>query len=173
MRIFIAITAGAKLRESINNWQADHHLLPVRWVAAKNLHFTLIPPWQEQDPGKIIDALSSGIKRFAKFTLRLNHVTLGPHAHAPRLIWAVGPTSEKLLELKALTESLLQKKPVRRPLKTHITLARFTVKDYTRFPSDELNESIRWQQQVGSISIMESSLRPSGADYTILREIKF
>jgi RNA 2',3'-cyclic 3'-phosphodiesterase len=172
MRVFIAILAEPKLQKPIKQWQEQHNNLPVRWVAPKNLHFTLIPPWEELNVQKLITKLGKQIKGFAPFKLLLNHLTLGTNAKTPSLIWAVGPTSDQLCDLRDELQAKLKAKPSSRPLKPHITLARFTKKDYFRFPKKQLHEEIRWEQIVTSVCLMESKLESSGTDYKLLQKIK-
>ena len=52
-RIFIGLPIAKTLAEEISKWQEGQQKLPVRWLAPKNLHLTLIPPWYETDVERV------------------------------------------------------------------------------------------------------------------------
>jgi len=173
-RIFIAITIPKNLQQKIWDWQQSlTYQLPVRWLALKNLHLTLIPPWYEDNLEKIFLALDALPKKYPPFKIKFSQVTFGPNRYQPRLIWATGETPQASLVLqKALGSLFPHLKSEKRPFRLHLTLARFRPEQFASFPIKNLNEIINWQTDVTSISLMQSHLSKTGADYEILKDIK-
>ena len=171
-RIFVAIKISPELQEAILEWEKNYNRLPVRWVGGKNLHATLVPPWEEEDAErakKVLEALKSKVGRFE---IEFNKVEYGPHGQEPRLIWAEGRPPKVLVDLKERLEQLLGHRSDFRPWLMHLTLARFQPRDFSRFPVKQLNEEVFWRQEVGSFVLMESRLLPGGSDYEVLGEVE-
>jgi RNA 2',3'-cyclic 3'-phosphodiesterase len=172
-RIFIALPISPELKEKVKRCSSSYADFPVRWIASKNLHVTIIPPWQEQDIEPIKQKLNQITGQVPPFTLNFHQISLGPISKQPRLIWASGPTPPELMKLKQTLEAILELREEERPFKTHVTLARFRPQDFHHFPSKKLNETVDWQQTVNTIVLMESRLSPGGADYEVLAEFQF
>ena len=85
------------------------------------------------------------------------------------MVWAVGPSSEELNQLYGdLQNSLGAEK---RPYSLHITLGRIRSWDFKRINPEErpiIKEDVALSFRVASIEVMESQLKPTGAQYTIL-----
>src|SRR5437870_3010288 len=107
-RIFVAIGVPESLKKSISSWQIEHHNLAVRWVQPKNLHITLLPPWEETDPENIINILETFEASCKAFELELTSIAFGPTANAPSLIWASGKTPQALLQLRENVKTSLE-----------------------------------------------------------------
>lgn len=181
-RIFIAIPISEKLQQEILSWEEKYKKLlvvskvepPVRWLAGKNLHITLIPPWYADNNGiknlklKIKDSMTS----LKPFKIQFEKVTYGPDPRRPRLIWTEGPTPKGLPELKAKLEKALDQKQEKRLFKLHLTIARFRPEDFKNFPVKKLDEEVDWRNEVNKIILMESHLARSGADYEVLSKFK-
>lgn len=122
-RIFVAMPIPATLTASIEQWRlmtpAVRRLAqaPIRWLADKNLHLTLVPPWPETAVGKILEALVGMPKLNQALTLNFERVTFGPNLNSPRLIWAAGRTPPALINLKQSIERALARPPERRPFR--------------------------------------------------------
>ena len=84
-RVFVAIKISASLAEQITEWEKKLRNLPVRWLAEKNMHVTLIPPWYELDVDKVKGALNQVGARISTFSLEFHRVSYGPNPRAPRL----------------------------------------------------------------------------------------
>src|SRR6266540_3512422 len=104
MRIFIAIPISSNLQSVIRVWQKEHSQLMVRWVKGKNLHITLIPPREETDIKSLKDRLSQLRGRFKPFEIELREITFGPHQNKRKLIWAQGPATKQIIELRDTIE---------------------------------------------------------------------
>lgn len=122
-RIFIALQISANLQNKIANWSQKYSKLPVRWLAGKNLHITIIPPWYENNIDHVLEVLknfngsiSARSKNHPdKFQLAFRSIAYGPSPSAPRLIWASGLTNRVLVNFKKnLQNHLLQNKILKR-----------------------------------------------------------
>lgn len=176
-RVFIALSVGKELTVKIFNWQSQwlksttaknlEDSVNTRWISAKNLHVTLIPPWYvESNETVTIKNLLREVRNISNsFELVFNKVTFAPPGKTSRLIWAEGPVSEALLTLKSRLEKGLGQKPQPRPFTLHMTLARFPplkLKDLS------LHEKVDWKEKTPGLVLMESHLSRLGADYQIL-----
>jgi RNA 2',3'-cyclic 3'-phosphodiesterase len=168
-RVYVAITFPAEVQEQMLSVSRKHDL-PVRWIEGRNLHITLVPPWHTSDLEDVKQRLDR-LKKHNPFTISFNRVLFGPDPRNPRLIWAEGPTTKKILELQEHVESALGAHD-ERMFRLHVTLARFKAEDFKEFPK-ELDEEVDWQVPVRSIALMESRLLPQGAQYDILHEVRF
>lgn len=168
-RIFLAIPASLELQRDILEWEKKFSRLPVRWLAGKNLHITLIPPWYERDFEKSKKLLAE--IHAQSFPVVFSKVSYGPSQSNPRLIWAEGLSSPECSNLQKQAGIIFGFKR-QRLFRPHLTLARFRPENFSSFPVKNLNENIGWQMRVNSVVLMESRLSPQGADYQIIDEHK-
>jgi RNA 2',3'-cyclic 3'-phosphodiesterase len=161
-RVFVAILLSSELQQQATHF-AEAHELPVRWINSKNLHITLVPPWQEDD----IEEAKRKLHRltFSPIPITLDTVTYGPPS-SPRLIWAIGEASEELRTLQETVAKMFKASP---QFLLHLTLARFKPSTYKSLP--HLREHINWRMRAQSVALIESRLLPHGAEYTILDEV--
>lgn len=175
-RIFFAVSVSEDLQKEILKWQkkylgsqpsfAKATEGKIRWLAGKNLHITLIPPWYTGDVESVIKKLKN--LEIKSFNIEFNRVTYGPDPKRPRLIWAEDKAPKGILELKSRLEEILDKKPEKRPFTLHLTIARFRPETFSSFSIQQLDERVLWQEKVNSFVLMEAHLSPKGADYEIL-----
>lgn len=170
-RVFAAIPISSSLQREILAWEKKHATLPVRWLAGKNIHITLVPPWHETNCDDAIQLLKR-VGGGGEIDIEFRDVSYGPSRQEPRLIWASGNAPRKLLDLKKQVEKAFGKKSEYRPWLMHLTIARFDPRDFPKFPIKNLNEKVSWKERISSVVLMESLLKPSGADYEIIAEIK-
>lgn len=171
-RIFVALPISPDLQEKIASWRKDFPNFPVRWLEGKNLHLTLVPPWESQNPKAEASRLSQ-VKDMSGFETVFEKVEFGPTQNSPRLIWATGHTPPELLTLKNSIFQALKFSPEKRKFLTHLTLARFRTEDFWEFAIQTLNEKVEWRERFSSFVLMQSRLKPSGADYEILQTFPF
>src|SRR4030042_3490594 len=57
MRVFVGIKAAKTLQTKVVRWRLCHKDLPVRWIKARNLHLTLVPPGQEEEVRKTFEGI--------------------------------------------------------------------------------------------------------------------
>ncbi len=141
-RLFIALPASEALQNQINSWVRNHSSMSVRWIAPKNLHITLIPPWEEQNVDSLKNKFSLFKPQTSGFELLFEKVTFGPTAQQPRLIWATGKTPEALLNLKSELEQYLNIVSQNRSFNLHLTLARFKSEAFVNLPQKTLNDNV-------------------------------
>jgi len=170
-RIFIALPISETLQSEILAWEQAFQRLPVRWLKDKNLHITLIPPWYEENVERMVKGIKEVKGMNGRLELQFKRVTFGPNPHAPRLIWAEGPTPPLLTQLKSNLEQALHFKPESRPFRLHLTLARFRPENFHSFPINTLNENVSWHDTAQSFVLMESHLHLTGAEYEVIQEI--
>jgi len=174
-RIFIALLISESLQREILNWEKSNlklKNLPVRWIAGKNLHLTLVSPWLETDIESVFGKLRDIVKGFKPFEIEFVKVCFGPNKNNPRLIWAEGASCDNLASLKEKLENIFGVKNENRPWLPHLTLARFKPKDFAAFSIKKLDEKVSWKEFVDNVAIMESKLSSSGTEYEIMREVK-
>lgn len=170
-RVFIGIPVGDEIKREILKWQKDYAILPVRWLEDKNLHVTLVPPWQEKDVPTTLKKLESLKNRFGKINLEFENVSFGTDNRSPRLIWATGTAPVGLLDLTKEIYKALRFQVPERKLKLHTTMARFRPEDFPKFPIKKIDEKINWEMTAFKIILYKSKLRAVGADYIPLGEV--
>ncbi len=114
MRIFIAIPISKNLQDEIARYRGFYPDLPARWLEGKNLHLTLIPPWEvavgdsrfqrEENIIEIEKKIRLLENKLGEFEMKFDNVSFGPNRfnppsagrsqpaarQSPRLIWATG-----------------------------------------------------------------------------------
>lgn len=168
-RVFVALAIPGELASEILSWEKNH-LIPARWLSAKNLHITLVPPWYEENIEEIASVLD-GYAGFGSPKINFYKVSYGPDPKRPRLIWAEAEDSGTTRELKSDLEISFGIEAERRPWKTHLTLARFREEDFESFKTKNLDEPVTWKFEANKLVLMESHLKPSGAEYEIIHEV--
>lgn len=185
-RIFIAINLPAEIKKDLMNFQAKWPELPVRWVKPENLHITLafLGYLVDEELLEIIKIAKEVAQKNKSFTINLNKILYGPPKKLPpRMVWVEGEKSVELGKLqKYLEESLFSSsikelgEPEARPYTPHITLGRIKTWEWRRIESEEkpeVNEDISLSFEVNSIEVMESELKKTGPEYTILESSEF
>jgi RNA 2',3'-cyclic 3'-phosphodiesterase len=182
MRLFVALSISARVRENLAPLldqlrRADSRL---RWINPVNLHVTLkfIGQVPEEKLSSINDVLST-VVRPAELALNFRGLGFFPHDRRPAVVWAgvQGPPGLAALA-GSIDESLASCGIPRetRAFSPHLTLA--------RFKETQLTEPLRAQVQISKdrsfgeqiareFQLMESKLKPSGAEYTTLRSFPF
>jgi 2'-5' RNA ligase len=171
-RIFVALPVSLEIEENFLKFQKKFKNLDVRWIHPQNLHITLIPPWYESNTEEIIEKLESLRGKFLNFKISFDLIEYGPNKFSPRLIWAKGKATKELLSLVDEISKVLNKEKEKRPFMLHLTLARFDkFKKYNNLP--KLDIPIFWEFLAQSFVLMRSYLFKTGAQYEIIKEIKF
>ena len=173
-RVFIAIDLPPELKQRIADTIKQWQWLPIRWLAPENWHITLIPPVHLEDPE--IDALVALLKRQrlgGPFGVRFSRVILAPPGAPARMVWLEGEAPSELTQLQKKLEkawaslaALAQPKGEHRPLALHVTLARFEPGELKELEAKTrtLGE-VDFRFEANEVVVMESHLKPSGAEY--------
>jgi len=150
----------------------------ISWVRAANLHITLkfLGDTEEDRIRAIEEGLArvSGVCR--SFSLRFSGVGTFPGGKRPRVVWVDAEDSQGLTILKQIVEDKLASIGIvsdDRPFSPHLTIGR--VRSLRNLPSllramEELNDRDFGMMDVQAFSLMRSTLRPTGAEYSPIKE---
>ncbi len=184
MRTFIAIDLDDALKKSLSALIDELRPLAknVRWVGAPGMHLTL--KFLGEIPGGDVVGISSVLEEVARrhlpFPLLLQGTgTFPPGGRNPRVLW-IGTVlpAPALVSLQGDIEREMWKRGFeqeRRPFHPHLTLGR------VRFPAplDTLVQEIKRHRErkfgemnVGGFVFFQSQLKPSGAEYTKIKELR-
>jgi 2'-5' RNA ligase len=187
VRLFVALQISEDIRErfaalinELGRVDAKSAAKKPRWVAPKNLHVTLkfIGNTDEAKLDSIRAALSA--VRSAR-AVRLHFRTIGffPNAQRPRVIWGGMEASENLVPLATEIDRGLAAAGFAaetHEYQPHLTLARLDPPAM----SGELQKAIEGNTArnfgellTGEFHLIESKLKPAGAEYTTLQSFSF
>lgn len=174
-RIFIAINLPESVKDQLLAYREKWQEIPARWTTKENLHLTLafLGNTSDQELAKVCDAMKQVGSRHKPFALTINRIVYGPDAKRPRMIWGKIRRSPELFTIQEDIASLLSYSE-KQPFAPHLTLARLKTFELQRMELEELpevNEEISLSFQVESIEIMESKLKRSGAEYSIIQSV--
>ena len=187
MRLFVALEIPAAVRDNLTAQVAELRELSAkvadkrpRWVRPENLHVTLkfIGEVAPTKLAGIRDALSA-IRSDAPVEIKFRGLGFFPNEQHPRVLWAGLDASANLPPLAGDIDGALETQGIaleRRPFTPHLTLA--------RIEPPGLHEKLRaaiqknGAREFGSFQtrefyLIESKLKPSGAEYTTLASYPF
>jgi 2'-5' RNA ligase len=182
MRLFVALEIPSAVRENLAELLKSLRAASpqTRWVRPENLHVTLkfIGEVPEARLAAIRSALA-GAHSAQPVVLDFRGLGFFPNEKHPRVLWAGIETSENLKTLAADIEKATETLGIpqeQRPFSPHLTLARF---ELPRLP-EQLRAGIQENagRDFGSLRtnqfhLIESKLKPSGAEYTTLESFPF
>jgi RNA 2',3'-cyclic 3'-phosphodiesterase len=182
MRLFVALEIPSTVRENLAALiQSLRAVSPqTRWVRPENLHVTL------KFIGEVAEAKLTGIREGltrvrSEQPVALDFRGLGffPNEKHPRVLWAGIEASPNLKTLAADVDGATEKLGIpreQRPFSPHLTLARF---EPPRLP-EKLGAAIHENSgrefgslRTGQFHLIESKLKPSGAEYTTVESFPF
>ena len=182
MRLFVAIEIPDDIRSALALFLKElRGFAPLaKWVRAENLHVTL-KFLGETAPARVaaIDNTLRSIRSEQPVTLEFRGLGFFPTEKRPRVIWAGMEASRNL---KVLAEDIDQKLhqlgfPLEdRPFTPHLTLARFNPAGLPPKLGSIVPEHS--SRSFGSFTVrefrlIESKLKPTGAEYTTLQSFPF
>jgi 2'-5' RNA ligase len=182
MRLFVALELPAAVRENLTGLLKSLRAVSpqTRWVRPENLHVTLkfIGEAPETRLAAIRGALA-GVRSDQPVTLDFLGLGFFPNEKHPRVCWAGIEASPNLNTLAADIDKATERLGIpreQRLFSPHLTLARFE----SPGPPDKLRAAIRENaaREFGSLRtnqfhLIESKLKPSGAEYTTLESFAF
>ena len=187
MRLFVALQIPAAVRESfatllsqLRSISAEAKDKSARWVHPENLHVTL-KFIGEAAPEKLanIQKALAAVRSSAPVSIYFHGLGFFPNEKHPRVFWAGMDASPNLQTLAADVEQSLEQLGFpreQRPFTPHLTLARFEpsrLHEKLRAFIHE-NSSRNFGSHVTSeFHLIESKLKPSGAEYTTLQTFRF
>ena len=182
MRLFVALEVPAAVRENLASLlQTLRAVSPqIRWVRLENLHVTLkfIGEVPQAKLEGIRGALG-GVQSGQPVTLEFRGLGFFPNEKHPRVLWAGILASPNLKALAADIDGALEKLDIpreQRPFSPHLTLARFEPPRLPESLRAAIQENAR--REFGSLRtsqfhLIESKLKPSGAEYTTVESFSF
>jgi 2'-5' RNA ligase len=182
MRLFVALEIPSTVRENLADLLKSLRTVSpqTRWVRPKNLHVTLkfIGEVPETKLAAIRSALA-GARSDQIVTLDFRGLGFFPNEKHPRVFWAGIEASPNLKDLAADIDRATEKLGIpreQRPFSPHLTLARF---EPPGLP-EKLRSAVRENEvrdfgtlSTGQFHLIESTLKPSGAEYTTLESFAF
>jgi RNA 2',3'-cyclic 3'-phosphodiesterase len=187
VRLFVALEISPAVRDQfaallneLRALESKSSAKKPRWVRAENLHITLkfighIEP-ARLDP---IRAHLATVRSEAPLHLRFRGLGLFPNPRRPRILWAGIAASENLASLAGDVDASLAKLGIpaeERAFTPHLTLARCGPSGISEALGAALErDSARDfdELRTNRFQLIESKLKPSGAEYTTLQSFVF
>lgn len=191
-RVFIAINLPEEVKKELEGLERKiTAMFPeeagrgiIKWVRKDNLHLTLlfVGSVKDEEIPRICEIIKEAVQGWKPFSLTLERVCYGPpNKMPPRLIWVELEKSKdaeclvKILKQKMSEQGVLRKIE-NRPFTSHITLGRIRAWQWRAIAPEErpeIEKEVALQFNVSSVEVMESKLKRTGAEYTILKSISF
>jgi RNA 2',3'-cyclic 3'-phosphodiesterase len=182
MRLFVALEILSTLRENLAALlKSLRGASPqTRWVRPENLHVTLkfIGEVPETKLAAVHSALA-GVRSEQHVTLDFRGLGFFPNEKHPRVIWAGIEASPNLKTLASDIDKATEKLGIareQRAFSPHLTLARFEpprLPENLRFAIQENAARDFGSLRANQFQLIESKLKPSGAEYTTLESFSF
>lgn len=181
LRCFIAIDIPehikvdiGKVIESLKKYNTD-----VKWVPYKDLHITLkfLGKTPEDLVPKISESLSNNLLSFKPFYITIYGIGTFPNRKHPRVIWVGIEDSEVIKKMQGYIEesmATLGYQSEEREFHPHLTVGRVrSQKGITDLINglEHFKGTYFGNTEVEYVRLMESRLKPSGAEYHCLHEI--
>lgn len=183
LRCFIAIGIPEPIKREISEiieimkkYDAD-----VKWIEMENIHITL------KFLGKTPETLLPGIRKslstialsYEPFYIKIYDIGMFPNRRYPRIIWVGMEDSDILKRLQKDIEdsmALLGYQREDKEFHPHLTIGRVRSQNGMANLINQL-DTFKGKNfgsiEVNNIKLMRSELRPTGAEYHCLEEIKF
>lgn len=181
MRTFIAIELDDKLKEQLSTLIKELMSVSrnIRWVKRQGMHLTLkfLGEVAQDKIREIESSLAAIARNNDTFPLQLKGTgAFPPGKRNPRVLWVGITENPGLLRLHDEVESGCEQlgfSREKRRFHPHLTLGR--VKDYSRMGGvlpllEEKKETVFGEMTVKRFTFFQSSLKPTGAEYSILAE---
>jgi RNA 2',3'-cyclic 3'-phosphodiesterase len=182
VRLFIAIEIPNAIRDALNTFLRELRAVApsAKWVRAENLHVTLKFLGHTEPEKRIaIEQALKAIRSPQPVVLQIRGLGFFPNEKRPRVFWLGMDVSANLRPLAEDIDhatSRLGFSAENRPFAPHLTLARF---DPPGLPA-KLGVAVKQHAAVnfGSLTtstfhLIESKLKPTGAEYTTLQSFPF
>lgn len=183
MRTFIAIDFDEAVKNELNTFIQELRKFPVnmRWAHSKGMHLTLkfLGEIKEGQIPAIKEQLEKITSLWESFTLNIRGTGwFPPKNRFPRILWAGCQESETILALQSRIESELEKLDFhkeKRKYHPHLTLGRVRTNKNIDMIVNELTrqkDKDFGTMMVEKVTFFQSTLKPTGAEYTVLSEHK-
>ena len=183
MRTFVAVELDPDVKDSLVELTSRLSRRPadIKWVKKQGMHITLkfLGEVAETQIPEIVQALHEACDSFVSFPISIRGMGFfPPHSPLPRILWVGIDQSRALSVLQEKIEDKLNKQGFpreKRQFRPHLTLGRVRSGKNISGVLQDLNdhrESDFGQMQVKKVTLFKSTLKPTGADYERLSEIK-
>lgn len=182
MRTFIAIDLDSGIKGALLEFTGRLKRPPsVKWAGIQGLHITLkfLGEISEDEAQRVESELRTVADMHPRFPLRIKGTgTFPPDSRKPRVLWAGIEESPDLASLQADIDGALEGigfPKEERAFHPHLTLGR------TKYPSDMKEtlsilaknaDTLFGQMTVEKITFFRSILKPQGAEYSIIAEVR-
>jgi 2'-5' RNA ligase len=183
MRLFISIEIPDAIKNNIEKLikELGTHLTPIKWVDKKNLHLTI--KFLGEVDGSRIEELKGltkeSIGEMGKLSISIKGIGVFPDSMHPRMIWVgLGNGLAKVREVSQKVEKLLSSKGFREEeneFTPHLAIGRIkseiNIISLKRF-MDENKDMDLGSFDAENLSIVKSTLKPTGPVYEIIGQVK-
>ena len=182
MRLFVALVIPSAVRESLAAFLTQLRAISrePRWVRPENLHVTLKFLGEVPDARvETIRAALGNVRSNEPVNLDFRCLGFFPNDKHPRVFWVGIDASPNLMQLVSDVEAAAEDCGVPReqhPFSPHLTLARIESRRLPESLRGAIAESAGKDFGVlrsNEFHLIQSKLRPSGAEYTTLARFSF
>ena len=181
MRLFVALEIPITTRENLATLIASLRAITrgPRWVRPDNLHVTLKFLGEvAEDQLAAVETALGRIRSDRALTLEFRGLGFFPNEKKPRVFWAGIEASANLQTLVADIEGAVEKCGIpreKREFSPHLTLARLegSLPEALRKTIAESAQRQFGSLRTGALHLIQSKLKPSGAEYTTLKTFPF
>jgi len=168
-RVFVGLKVSDFIAKECVKLQADLGDLPARFIPPKDLHVTLLAPWEMSEQSEVVEKIHTALQSTQRFTLKLNHLSYGPGLVKPGLAWIECSPAKELI---ALHQELLQAFAFEQRIafKPHVTIARFKKEHREFLRLRPIDKPIALSMQVTSVELFQSP-RIGGRGYIVLASL--
>lgn len=183
MRTFIAINLSPEIKKALSLLidELDKGHKNIRWVRQEGMHLTLkfLGEIGKEKVPEIENVLKMISKKYDPFSLKFKGTgSFPPGMKNPRVLWVGIEEEETLAALQVHLEGELEKlgfPSERRKFHAHLTLGRvkslFNIKE-TLLLLEKYRDGNFGEMKADKISFIQSTLKPTGAEYSILSEFE-
>ena len=187
MRLFVALEIPSAVRENLaallkelRAKEPHSEEKRVRWVRPENLHVTL--KFIGETPPEKLDAIRAALREVRSdqpAKLRFRGLGFFPSEKRPRVCWVGVEASPNVEGLANDIDRRLEKigiPPEKRAFTPHLTLARFEppgISAELRSAREEMAVADFGAFRTNEFQLVQSKLKPSGAEYTMLQSFPF
>lgn len=169
-RVFVALRMAPAIAAELAQQARVLERFSVRLIAPADIHLTLVPPWNETAIAAAIDKLRGVAERAKPFTLTFKHLSYGPQARRPRLLWAECVEGEELAALHAALLAAFGQSE-ERPFRPHVTVARIRDNGAAVARKQPIDCELALVQRVETVELMQSP-PPGETGYRVLASLR-
>lgn len=187
MRLFVALEIPANVRQELASLIANLRAATgqsaknrPKWVRPENVHLTLKFIGEvAQDKIAAIRSALAGLPSGEAIQLEFRNLGFFPSERRPRVLWVGMEGSARLQTLAADVENTLEHLGIpreQRAFQPHLTLARFEPAGIDAKLSEAVARTasrVFGSMRAREFHLIESTLKPSGAEYTTVQTFQF